>query len=100
MRVPESVEAGSLDLQDIKQRPQMIIDDLLRRVCAAVPIAEQQAERVRLPRFQILAEEPFQCGGNGQTVFTRFILRCLELTSPRALSNVNSSRGQVNVLGL
>ena len=51
MRVPEGVEPGPLDLQGIEQRPQMILDDLLRSVCAAVPIAEQQAKQVRLPRF-------------------------------------------------
>jgi len=45
------MEPGALDLQGIEQRPEMILDDLLRSVRAAVAIAEQQAERVRLPHF-------------------------------------------------
>jgi hypothetical protein len=49
--VPESMEAGALDLQGIEQRPELILDDLLGSVRAAIAITEQQAERVRLPHF-------------------------------------------------
>ncbi|SRR6266478_5338755 len=34
--VPKSVEPGALDLQGIEQRPELILDDLLRSVRAAI----------------------------------------------------------------
>ncbi len=49
--VPESVEPSAPDLQGIEQRPELILDDLLRSVRAAIAITEQQAERVRLPQL-------------------------------------------------
>jgi len=39
------MEPGALDLQGIEQRSELILDDLLGSVCAAIAITEQQAER-------------------------------------------------------
>src|SRR5947207_10432858 len=86
--VPESMEAGALDLQGIEQRPELILDDLLRSVCAPIAVAVKQPQGVRFPRFQILAEEPFQRVRNRQAVFACRILHRLDLATPRALCDV------------
>jgi hypothetical protein len=46
------MESGALDLEGIEQRIETVLNDLLRGVRAAIAVAEQQAERVGLPRFR------------------------------------------------